>query len=364
MAEAAKKMVRVAALALSLLLVVGAAACGSDGGATTASPSATASAPADTGVTGVTSESPAVEVAEVLRPSVVDVRISSQGRSLGVGSGVIYRADGVIVTNNHVVVLDDGQPAERIVVTLASGERLVASIVGRDAISDLAVLRVEREDLPAAVFLRDIQELAVGQYAIAIGSPLGFGGSVTMGIISAIDREVAAGGSIGTVDLIQTDAAINPGNSGGALADARGRVIGINVAVAANADAQAQNIGFAIPSDLVVDAVEQILAAGAVSYSYLGIQSTTVTESLQEEYGLSRSEGVLVLQIEPGSPAQRAGLQVGDIIVSIGGEEVTSEADLFGYLRTREPGSETEVIVDRDGTEETLKVELGRRPTS
>ena len=354
-----------AVAALLALFVCGAilASCGTDDGSVATTP-ATAVSSTDTGVAGPSEESPAVRVAEVLRPSVVDIRVSSQGQAQGIGSGVIYRADGVIVTNNHVVTVGSDQPADRVVVTLANGERLVAQIVGRDPISDLAVVRVERNDLPAAVFLRDMQEVEVGEYAIAIGTPLGLEGSVTLGIVSAINREVAASGSIGTVDLIQTDAAISPGSSGGALADAQARIIGINVAVASGAETQAQNIGFAIPSDLVVDAVEQILATGSVSYAYLGIQSTTVTETLQQEYDLSRSSGVLVLQVDPGSPAQRGGIRVGDIIVSIGEQEVTSEADLFGYLRQQKPGQEADVVVDRDGEERTLRVTLGSRPSS
>lgn len=348
------------------LFVLGAvtAACGgTDGAAATISPTAV-SAP-DTGVAAPEGQSPAVRVARALGPSVVDVRVSSPGAGQGIGSGVIYRADGVIVTNSHVVTVAGDRVAERIIVTLASGERLGATLVGRDPISDLAVIRVDRADLPAAVFLRDISSVQVGEYAVAIGTPLGLVGSVTLGIVSAIDREVAASGSLGTVDLIQTDAAISPGNSGGALADAQGRVIGINVAVASGGPtAQAQNIGFAIPSDLVVDVVEQILETGSVTYSYLGIQSTTVTGDLQQEYGLSRDAGVLVLQVEVGSPAQQGGLRQGDIIVRIGSQEVTSEADLFSYLRGQKPGEKDEVVIVRDDEERTLKVTLGQRPGS
>ena len=182
-----------------------------------------------------------------------------------------------------------------------------------------------------------------------------------MGIVSAINREVPASGSLGTVDLIQTDAAISPGNSGGALADAAARVIGINVA-AADVQTRAQNIGFAIPADTVINVVDQILKNGKVSYGYLGVQTTTITTSLQQEYELSRSQGALVVQVEPGSPAAEAGVKQGDIIVQIGERPVDTEVDLFAYLRSRRPGEQVDLVVDRDGKELTLTVTLGERP--
>jgi S1-C subfamily serine protease len=358
-------MRRAASAALLALLVLVLSACGSSG-EIAATGGAQASPASDEAPISTAGASPAIYVAETLRPSVVDVRVAnSQGQAQGLGSGVIYLSSGVIVTNNHVVTAGGDQAAANIAVTLATGERLDASLVGRDPLSDLAILRVDRDDLPAATFLTDMSQVQVGEYAFALGTPLGLEGSVTMGIVSAINREVPGGGSLGTLDLIQTDAAISPGNSGGALADARARVIGINVAAASpDVETRAQNIGFAIPSDLVVDVVEQILETGKVDYGYLGIQTTTITESLEQDYGLSRSEGVLVVQVEPDSPAAKAGVRQGDIIIQIGDRVVDSEVDLFSYLRGQKPGEQVELVLVRDGEEQTLTVTLGNRPSS
>jgi serine protease DegQ len=345
---------------LAILLALVLAACGSSEIAASPTPSAT---PPSSGTTPAsTGESPAIRVAEVLQPSVVAVIVAdAQGQELGSGSGVIYRANGIIVTNNHVVTADGDQPAPGIAVTLATGETLDATLIGRDPLSDLAVLRIAGNDFPAATFLTDMTALQVGEYAFALGAPLGLRGSVTMGIVSAINREVPASGSLGTVDLIQTDAAISPGNSGGALADAEARVIGINVA-AADVQTRAQNIGFAIPADTVVNVVDQILENGKVSYGYLGVQTTTITTSLQQQYDLSRAQGALVVQVEPGSPAAEAGVKQGDIIVQIGDRPVDTEVDLFAYLRSRRPGEKVDVVVDREGEEQTFTVTLGERP--
>jgi len=360
-------------VALSVLLVLLAlflVACGATttGTATSAAPASTAAGTTPSpGTTppAITGVSPAISVAKALRPSVVDVTVfDAQGQRLGLGSGVIYRADGVIVTNNHVVTAEQAQVAPKITVTLPTGKGFTATLVGRDPITDLAVLRIDQKDLPAATFVKDLSQVQVGEYAFAIGTPLGLGGSVTMGIVSAINREVPDPGSLGSIDLIQTDAAISPGNSGGALADDQARVIGINVAAIAGGDTRAQNIGFAIPSDLVITVVEQIIDTGKVTYGYLGIQSATITPELQDQYGLSRSEGVLVVQVQSGSPAADAGLKQGDVIVQIGDKPVSSQVDLFSYLRGKKPGDKVDVTIVRDGKEQTLTVTLGSRPGS
>lgn len=348
-------------VSLTILLVFVLPACGSSG--TAAQTTSPQTPPVQsTAAVATSGESPAIYVAEVLQPSIVDVAVAdAQGQPLGIGSGVIYKTDGMIVTNNHVVTAETGEVAPNITVTLATGEQLDAQLVGRDPLSDLAVLRVDKGDLPAATFVSDMTTVNVGEYAFALGTPLGLQGSVTMGIVSAINREVSGSGSLGTIDLIQTDAAISPGNSGGALADQRGRVIGINVA-AASVQANAQNIGFAIPADTVVSVVDQIIADGKVSYGYLGVQTTTITPSLEQQYDLSRSEGVLVVQVEPGSPADTAGIRQGDIIVRIGERPVDSEVDLFAYLRGQQPGQKVDLVIVRDGKEETVQVTLGERP--
>ncbi len=318
-------------------------------------------------------ESPALAVAEQLAPSVVTV--FSQGTTLdffgqsrqqeGTGSGVIYREDGYIVTNNHVVTIND-QPVDQVLVRLATGEELPAQIVGRDPVVDLAVLKVEAEqDLPAAEFLTDIAELKVGQYAIAIGSPLGvaFNNSVTLGIVSGIGREIpfAVGADrMALTDLIQTDAAISPGNSGGALADAQARVIGINVAYI-QPQSGAQDLGFAIPADLVVDVADELIATGDVQHAYLGIQTVSVSD-VGTEFNLDVESGALVYQVFTDTPAEQAGLERGDVIVEADGTGIENDSDLFSLLRRRDPGDKVAFTVVRDGKEQTIEVTLDARP--
>ena len=320
--------------------------------------------------------SPAIAVASAVGPSVVNVSIEGTAPGLfgsqsysAEGSGVIFSSDGMIVTNNHVVTQESGGqelPAEKITVTLATGERLPATIIGRDPLVDLAVVKVESDTpLPAATFLADFSEVKIGEYAVAIGSPLGLENSVTLGIVSGVQRglDMAQGaGRFSLVDLIQTDAAISPGNSGGALVDVQGRVIGINVAYLPPGQTGAVSVGFAIPSDLVVDVAQQIIDTGSVRHAYLGIRNTTVTEALQQQFGLSRSSGVLVAGTDPGTPAEAAGLKQGDIIVKFDGHDIQDDSDLFSVLRRLKPGDEVSITIDRNGTEQTVRLTLGERP--
>ncbi len=319
--------------------------------------------------------SPAIAVAEAVGPSVVNVAVEGSVPGFGgqqtyasEGSGVILTADGMIITNNHVVVQETGGQefeAEKVTVTLATGEELAARIVGRDALTDLAVLEVQASDLPAATFIDSFDEVQIGQYAVAIGSPLGFENSVTLGIISGVHRglEVQPGFSqFSLVDLIQTDAAISPGNSGGALVDARGRVIGINVAYLPPSSTGAQNVGFAIPADLAIDVARQIMSTGRAVHAYLGVSNVSVTEALRERFTLTRSTGVLVAGTEPGAPAQLAGLEQGDIIIEFDGQAIESDSDLYSILRRMKPGDSVSLVVDRKGAELSFDVTLGERP--
>ena len=315
-------------------------------------------------------DSPAEKVAQVLGPSVVNVAVEGGvpgllgGGFAGEGSGVILTADGMIITNNHVVSEDDVE-ADTIEVTFATGEKAPARIVGRDALTDLAVIKVDRTGLPAATFIDDMSKVRIGEYAIAIGSPLGFANSVTMGVVSGLQREIpvpaAQGGQL-LIDLIQTDAAISPGNSGGALANAAGQVIGINVAYLPPGSTGAQNVGFAIQADLAVNVAQQLIETGRVRHAYMGIRPVTVTESLQRQFNLSRDSGVLLGQVDPATPASRAGLDSGDIIIRLDGTEMETEADLFKFLRTKRPGDVINVLIDRSGREVTIPLTLGERP--
>lgn len=362
----------VPAFLLSVLLV-GAVGCteapkGGDSGSD--STTTTTSSPTTTVARSGELVSPAEQVAEDVGMSVVHIQV--QGEVQGVfgsqtydaeGSGVIFNSDGMIVTNNHVISRDN-RPADNIEVQLATGETIPATVVGRDPFTDLAVVKVERQGLPAAHFLEDLSEVRPGQYAIAIGSPLGYSNSVTLGVVSGLHREIPFQGaeSMALIDLIQTDAAISPGNSGGALVDAEGRVIGVNVAYLPPERTGAQDLGFAIPADVVVDIANQIVETGSARHPYIGIQTVTVTEQLQQRFDLSRADGVLVAGVGSDTPAQEGGLEQGDIITEIDGEAMKDDTDLFTLLRRRRVGETIEMVVDRQGEEVQVELSLGERP--
>lgn len=316
--------------------------------------------------------SPAEAVAAKLGPSVVNIAISGivdqgpfgQQEYGGEGSGVVYTADGMIITNNHVVTDYAGDPVGEIEVTLTTGEKLLATIVGRDPLTDLAVIKVNAGmELPIATFNTDLP--AVGEYAVAIGSPLGYENSVTLGIVSGLARNiegVTGAEGVALTNLIQTDAPISPGNSGGALANANAEVIGINVAYLPPGQTGAVNIGFAIPSVTATKVADEIIETGSATHAYAGVGTQTVTPDLQEQFGLSRSSGVLVAEVTPGSPADDAGIQQGDIIVEIDGEEMVESSDVLMAVRDKKPGDTVEVTIDRDGTVQVITVTLEERP--
>ena len=325
---------------------------------------------------GLLGASPAEAVSSTVGPSVVNIAVEGTVQSQfgtqqygGEGSGVIFSQDGYIITNNHVVSdssTGTDVPVDKVTVTFATGEKLPARIIGRDPLTDLAVIKVEKTGLPVAKFIDRFSLVKVGQYAIAIGSPLGLKNSVTLGIISGLSREIDTTGTeqFALIDLIQTDAAISPGNSGGALVDAQGRVIGINVAYLPPGQTGAQNLGFAIPSDLAQDVANEIIRTGKVVHAYLGIQNQTVTEQLQQQFNLSRSSGVLVGGTGPGTPAAVGGLQQGDIIIKVDTTDISNDADLYAILRAKKPGDAVSITIDRGGQEQTVKVTLGERPQS
>jgi S1-C subfamily serine protease len=313
---------------------------------------------------GGTSATPAVETPEISReastipegdiagviaevqPAVVAVTTSleGQGGGEGAGTGFVIAADGVIVTNAHVV---DG--AADIEVAFSDGTTMTADVVGGDTGADLAVLDVEADGLPV-VELGDSNAVQVGDEVIAIGNALALEGglSVTRGIISGPPREI--GTEIGTVleSVLQTDAAINRGNSGGPLVDAQGRVIGINTAIAD--PSIAQNVGFAIPISHALPIIED-LRAGRVP-AFLGV----VTDD--------SDDGVVVVSVTDGSPAADAGIEEGDVLVSIGGDEIDEAGDVPAAIRSHRPGDEVEVVVERDGERVTVNATLAERPDS
>jgi S1-C subfamily serine protease len=318
----------------------------------------------------VPADEPVAQVAAEVGPSVVQVNVEvaqdtpfGTQRGEGLGSGVIYREDGYIITNNHVV-----ENASEVSVSFADGTTEPAEVVGADPNTEIAVVRVDRNDLPAASFNPD-EDPVVGQLAVAIGSPQGFESTVTAGVISALSREFPpelTGGdpeaARALVDLIQTDAAISPGNSGGALANRDGDVIGINVAYLPPAETGAVNIGFAVPADTAVSVADQLIETGGVTSAYLGVGTTDLSPEDAERFDLPVESGTIVETVEPGSGADEAGVRRGDIIVGLGDDPVENTGDLLGALRDYQPGDAVELTVVRDGDELRLNTTLGERP--
>jgi serine protease Do len=318
----------------------------------------------------VPQDEPVARVASQVGPSVVQVNVrATQNTPFGVepqeglGSGVIYRNDGYIITNNHVV-----EGASELSVAFADGTTERAEVVGRDPDTEIAVIRVDRNDLPAASF-NESEELLVGQLAVAIGSPSGFESTVSAGVISGLGREfppeLVAGDTSAErslVDLIQTDAAISPGNSGGALVNRDGEIIGINVAYLPPAETGAVNIGFAIPSDTAVSVADQLIETGEVSSAYLGVYMTDLSPEDAERFDLPVDSGAIVREVEPGNAADEAGVMRGDIIVALGDTPIESSGDLLGALRDYQPDDTVDLTVVRDGGEQTLEVTLDERP--
>jgi serine protease Do len=271
--------------------------------------------------------------------------------SFGTGSGVIIREDGYILTNNHVV-----GKATDIRVTLNDKKVFKGHVVGRDSFTDLALVKIDTANLPVAKF-GSTKELRPGDWAIAIGSPLGLDHTVTLGIISALGRSL--GELNNNVALIQTDAAINPGNSGGPLLNIHGEVIGINTAIRSGA----QNIGFAIPVDVASEVVKGLLNGGKISRPYLGLYMQDIEPQIAKSLGLGeKNAGVIVAKVSEGSPAADAGLQQGDIIQKIDGAEVRTAKEVQAIVRKHNPGDTLNMAVLRGGALRAIGVRIGEYP--
>jgi len=303
-------------------------------------------------------ESTIISVVERVRPSVVNIDTVAQVQTAfgvfpqqGAGSGVIVSPDGYILTNNHVV-----EGAQQIKVTLLSGKTLAARLIGADRFSDLAVLKVDANRLPGAQ-LGTSGGLRVGQLAVAIGNPFGLGHTVTVGVVSALNRSIQVPGLV-IENLIQTDAAINPGNSGGALVDSAGAVIGINTAIVPNA----QGIGFAIPIDAARAIMEQLIRSGRVVRPYVGVVwGGDIDRSIASQYNLPVDHGVLVREVDARGPAAQAGVRPGDIIVAVDGRPVANWNEFIRELFTRRPGDRVRLEIVRDGSRRTVDVTLAQR---
>jgi S1-C subfamily serine protease len=300
------------------------------------------------------------DIAEILKadvPAVVAI-VDDGGPDSGgaAGTGFVISADGIIVTNNHVV-----EDAKKIQAVFSDGTTRSAKVLGTSAPSDLAVVQVDATDLPT-IELGDSDQVQVGDDVVAIGNALALEGglSVTRGIISGLHREVGTNSGSALDDVIQTDAAINPGNSGGPLVDAQGRVIGINTAIAD--PGSAQNIGFAIPISNAKTIIDQLRQGKQPAY--LGVSTIDVNAAKADGHDVSVDAGAYVQSVSSGTPASRAGVEVGDVVIEVEGKSVTGAASLGNVIRLYKPGDKVEIKVDRDGDTKTLTATLGEAPTS
>ncbi len=308
-------------------------------------------------------------VASKVVPSVVNVTVYDVFRDVfngqtrrseaGNGSGVIITEAGHILTNFHVI-----QDADDIEVTVGMRD-LPATVVGTDPSSDLAVLKIEGGP-HSAIEVGDSGDLRVGQYVAAVGSPFGLEKTVTAGIISALNRSSVAQSSFDIsryTNLIQTDAAINPGNSGGALVDARGHLVGINTLIQSPSGAvgvpQSAGVGFAIPVNFAMDIARQLIDTGRAVHPYLGVTTETLSESMAVQFNLPVKSGALIRFVQPGSPAERAGLRRGDILVRIGDREIGGVDDVFAAVREHKVGELVGLTIVRGDTERSLEATLG-----
>ncbi len=276
----------------------------------------------------------------------------SEPQSLG--SGFIISDDGYVLTNNHVI-----ENAEEIIVRLNDRRELVATLIGADPRSDLALLKIEADNLPAVKMAKP-DDLDPGQWVLAIGSPFGFDYSVTAGIVSAVGRSLPRENY---VPFIQTDVAINPGNSGGPLFNLDGEVVGINSQIYTRSGGF-MGLSFAIPVDMAMDVVDQLIETGTVERGWLGVLIQEVNRDLAESFGLDKPQGALIAQVVPDGPAASSPLQPGDVVLEFNGREVTRSSDLPPLVGRVRPGNSADVLVWRDGGERMLQIEIGQLPTN
>ena len=274
-------------------------------------------------------------------------------RASSLGSGVIVSASGFVLTNHHVV-----EAADEIEVALADGKKLLAKVVGNDPETDLAVLRVNADNLPAITF-GSSDALKVGDVVLAIGNPFAVGQTVTGGIVSALGR---TGLGINTFEnFIQTDAAINPGNSGGALIDAGGNLVGINTAIFSRSGGS-MGIGFAIPVSTAKMVLEQIVKSGSVTRGWIGVEVQEITPAISESFKLGVQRGALIANVLRGGPADRAGVRQGDVLMEVEGKPVADPSAMLNLIAALQPGAPAKMKLKRQGQEVEATVNVGRRP--
>ena len=316
----------------------------------------------------------AVQIVSTFPSSSSDFFQNSQGTQQGIGFGFVISSDGYILTNAHVVTDDSSVQsggssvkASEVEVDFTDGKKAKAQIVGYDLTSsDVAVLKVDPKGLnlvPAV--LGDSDKVQVGEPVVAIGSPFGvYSSSLTSGVVSAVNRSVESPQAGFTINnAIQTDAAINRGNSGGPLFDDHGEVIGLNEQIATTSGGS-EGVGFAVPINTAKKVKDQIITTGTVDYAFMGVVGQTVDKDLAQQNNLPVDHGALITDVQSGSPADQAGIQKNDIIISIDGHDMNTMEDVTGYLVQKKPGDQIKVTVRRGNGTKDLQVKLGKRPTS
>jgi serine protease Do len=294
------------------------------------------------------------QIADRILPSVARVDVTGP-IGAGSASAVVFRKDGYLVTNNHVV-----EGARQVDVQLENGQTHRAQVVGTDPTTDLAVLKIDATDLPVPAFATQLPH--VGATVVAVGSPFGFDSTVTAGVISQLGRRVDVPNGNQLFDTIQTDAAINPGNSGGPLVDDHARVIGLNTAIFSPSGSN-DGIGFAIPITSIAPVAEEIIQRGFVERAQLGVSIGEIDPDVAELYGLPRN-GAVVRDVAPGSGADQAGIRRGDIITAVNGKPLESASDLTLQIRTLKPGDQVRLTITRNGNEREVTAVLGTAPRS
>ena len=273
------------------------------------------------------------------------------------GSGFVIDADGTILTNRHVV-----DEADQISVTLVSGKRYDAKVLGKDARTDVAVIKIEPKEPLTVLELGDSEAAEVGEWVMAIGSPFGFGNSLSVGVVSGKGRNLTLGQQGTGVDMIQTDAAINPGNSGGPLMNTRGQVIGINTLIITQGLAQNAGVGFSVPINVAKSILPQLKTTGKVTRGWLGVQIQSASEDLALTFKRDSAQGVIVTDVTKGSPAEKAGVQLEDYIYEVDGRLVKDNSALTNYISSLSPGTTVTLKLIRSGAEKSVKITLGTFP--
>ena len=360
-------MSRVKAFPLAVLLMLGLAVVGCTSPGANPSTALPSPSPTLTSTPTASSTLPSItEVVEAVKPAVASIVVGTVSYNIFLqpvpteqaGSGVIIDDRGYIITNNHVV-----EGAESIAVTLPDGRTFDAALVGTDPLTDLALIKIEGDSLPTAVF-GNSSEVRVGEWVVAIGNALALKGgpTVTVGVISALGRTIEAESGWSLYDVIQTDAAINPGNSGGPLINLQGEVVGINTAKISAVEVS--GVGFAISADTASPVVTELIAKGYVSRPYLGISLVTLTPAIARSYDLATELGAMVYRVVTGTPADKAGLRANDVITRIDGETVTTADDVVLAIRAHDIGNKIELTYLRGSREITTSATLVERPRS